>query len=53
MNFLFKYRAAAGNPENGNYVVTAMLAASVPTGTYTVPSKRRAAIVIINVSVLT
>lgn len=35
MAFLFKYRAAAGNPENGNYVVTAMLAASVPTGTYT------------------
>lgn len=35
MTFLFKYRAAAGNPENGNYVVTAMLAASVPTGTYT------------------
>lgn len=35
MTFLFKYRAAAGNPENGNYVVTVMLAASVPTGTYT------------------
>ena len=35
MTFLFKYRAAAGNPENGNYVVTAMLAATVPTGTYT------------------
>ncbi len=35
MAFLFKYRVAAGNPENGNYVVTAMLAASVPTGTYT------------------
>lgn len=35
MAFLFKYRAAAGNPENGNYVVTAMLAATVPTGTYT------------------
>jgi hypothetical protein len=34
MTFLFKYRAAAGNPENGNYVVTAMLAATVPTGTY-------------------
>jgi hypothetical protein len=35
MTFLFKYRAAAGNPENGNYVVTAMLAATVPTGTST------------------
>jgi hypothetical protein len=35
MTLLFKYRAAAGNPENGNYVVTAMLAATVPTGTFT------------------
>ncbi|MBZ5573972.1 MAG: hypothetical protein LAO09_19075 [Acidobacteriia bacterium] len=35
MAFLFKYRAAAGNPENGNYVVTAMFAATVPTGAYT------------------
>ena len=35
MTFLFKYRAAAGNPENGNYVVTPMLVATVPTGTYT------------------
>ena len=34
MTFLFKYRAAAGNPESGNYVVTAMLAATVPTGTF-------------------
>lgn len=34
MTFLFKYRAAAGNAENGNYVVTAMLSATVPTGTY-------------------
>lgn len=33
--FLFKYRAAAAGPENGNYVVTAMLVATVPTGTYT------------------
>jgi hypothetical protein len=33
MTFLFKYRAAAGNPEHGNYVVTAVLAATVPTGT--------------------
>jgi hypothetical protein len=30
MTFLFKYRAAAGNPEQGNYVVTAVLAAPVP-----------------------
>jgi hypothetical protein len=35
LTFLFKYRAAAGNPENGNYVVTPMLIATVPTGTYT------------------
>jgi len=34
MTFLFKYRAAAGNPENGNYVVTAMLGATVPTGAF-------------------
>jgi hypothetical protein len=34
MTFLFKYRAAAGNPENGNYVVTAILSATVPTGTH-------------------
>lgn len=34
MTFLFKYRAATGNPEHGNYVVTAMLSATVPTGTY-------------------
>ena len=35
MTFLLKYRAAAGNPESGNYVVTAILAATVPTGMYT------------------
>jgi len=35
MAFLFKYRVAAANPESGNYVVTAMLAATVPTGMYT------------------
>jgi len=35
MIFLLKYRAAAGNPEKGNYVVTAMLVATVPTGSYT------------------
>jgi hypothetical protein len=34
MSFLFKYRVAAGNPEHGNYVVTAVLAATLPTGTY-------------------
>jgi len=34
MTFLLKYRAASRNPENGNYVVTAMLLATVPTGTY-------------------
>jgi len=34
MTFLFKYRAAVGNPEHGNYVVTAVPAATVPTGTY-------------------
>ena len=38
MTFLFKYRAAAGNPENGNYVVTAMLLATVPTGGYKIGS---------------
>ena len=35
MTVLFKYRAAAGDPENGNYVVTPMLVATLPTGTYT------------------
>lgn len=34
MTFLFKYRAAAGNPEKGDYLVTAMLAATIPTGAY-------------------
>src|SRR5262249_23767723 len=34
MPFWFKFRAAAGNPENGNYVVPAMLLATVPTGEY-------------------
>lgn len=32
--FLFKYRLAAGNEERGNYVVTAFLGATVPTGSY-------------------
>lgn len=31
--FLFKYRAAAGNEENGNYIVTGFLGLSVPSGT--------------------
>lgn len=35
MTFLFKYRTAAASPENGNYVVTAMLLATLPTGTHT------------------
>ncbi|HLZ41742.1 MAG TPA: transporter [Candidatus Sulfotelmatobacter sp.] len=34
MSFLLKYRVAAGNEEAGNYIVTAFLGASVPTGTY-------------------
>ncbi len=34
MAFLFKYRLAAGNERQGNYVVTALLSTTVPTGTY-------------------
>lgn len=34
MAFLFKYRMAAGNARQGNYVVTAFLASTVPTGSY-------------------
>ncbi len=34
MTFLLKYRVAAGNEEAGNYIVTAFLSTSVPTGTY-------------------
>lgn len=34
MSFLFKYRLAAGTEEQGNYVVTAFLSATVPTGSY-------------------
>jgi opacity protein-like surface antigen len=34
MSFLLKYRLAAGNEEGGNYILTAFLGASVPTGTY-------------------
>jgi len=34
MSLLLKYRVAAGNEEGGNYIVTAFLGASVPTGIY-------------------
>jgi hypothetical protein len=34
MSFLLKYRIAARNEEAGNYIVTAFLGATVPTGTY-------------------
>ena len=34
MTFLFKYRVAAGSEEQGNYVVTAFLSSTVPTGVY-------------------
>jgi hypothetical protein len=34
MAFLFKYRAAAGTDKEGNYIVTAMFGATVPTGSY-------------------
>lgn len=32
--FLMKYRLAAGNEEHGNYILTAFIAGSVPTGSY-------------------
>ena len=32
--FQVKYRLASGNEQNGNYIVTAFFAASVPTGTH-------------------
>lgn len=35
MSFLLKYRIFAANEERGNYIVTAFLGASVPTGSYT------------------
>ena len=35
MSFLLKYRLLAGNEEHGNYIVTAFLGASIPTGSYT------------------
>ncbi len=34
VSFLLKYRLAAGNEKHGNYIVTAFLAGSIPTGTY-------------------
>jgi len=34
MSFLLKYRVAAGNEEQGNYIVTVFLGTTVPTGTY-------------------
>ena len=33
-SFLLKYRFAAGNEEAGNYIVTAFLGGSIPTGSY-------------------
>ena len=33
--FLLKYRLTASNEERGNYVVTAFLGATIPTGSYT------------------
>jgi hypothetical protein len=33
-SFLLKYRLAAGNEEAGNYIVTAFLGGSIPTGSY-------------------
>ncbi len=35
MSFLLKYRLLAGNEEHGNYIITAFLGASIPTGSYT------------------
>jgi hypothetical protein len=34
MSFLFKYRIAAGNDEHGNYIVSAFIGGSVPTGSH-------------------
>lgn len=34
MSFLLKYRVAAGNEEKGNYIVSAFLGATLPTGSY-------------------
>jgi len=35
LSFLLKYRFFAANEEKGNYILTAFLGASVPTGSYT------------------
>lgn len=35
LSFLLKYRFLAGNEEHGNYILTAFLGASLPTGSYT------------------
>ena len=34
MSFLMKYRVAAANEENGNYIVTLFLGGTIPTGSY-------------------
>jgi Putative MetA-pathway of phenol degradation len=34
MSFVLKYRFLAGNEEHGNYILTAFLGASIPTGSY-------------------
>lgn len=34
MTFLFKYRVTAANEQQGNYVVTALVGSTVPTGSY-------------------
>jgi hypothetical protein len=34
-SFLLKYRFVAGNEEHGNYVLTAFLGGTIPTGSYT------------------
>jgi opacity protein-like surface antigen len=34
VSFLLKYRIASANKEHGDYIVTAFLAGSIPTGTY-------------------
>ena len=35
LSFLLKYRFLTGNEEHGNYILTAFLGASLPTGSYT------------------
>lgn len=34
MAFLFKYRMAAANERQGNYIITAFLSSTIPTGSY-------------------